>query len=104
MKGISALFGSDSKPEPEPLNLYAAPESVNLEAGLQSDRSFSQIGYSQSGIARPVPSSQRQSAPIQITVNAIDSRSFMDHSEDIARAVREAMLQSHSLNDVIAEI
>jgi hypothetical protein len=34
----------------------------------------------------------------------MDSRSFADHSDEIARAVREAMLRSHSLNDVIAEI
>jgi hypothetical protein len=42
--------------------------------------------------------------PIQITVQAMDSRSFLDHSDDIARAVREAMLHSHSLNDVVGEL
>lgn len=44
--------------------------------------------------------------PVQVTVQvqAMDSRSFLDRSEDIARAVREAMLHSHALNDVINEL
>jgi hypothetical protein len=34
----------------------------------------------------------------------MDSRSFMDHSQDIATAVREAVLNMHSLNDVISAL
>jgi hypothetical protein len=34
----------------------------------------------------------------------MDSKSFLDHSDEIAQAVREAMLSSHSLNDVIADL
>jgi len=34
----------------------------------------------------------------------MDSKSFLDHSDEIAQAVREAMLGSHSLNDVIADL
>jgi hypothetical protein len=41
---------------------------------------------------------------ITVQVNAIDSRSFLDHSEDIARAVRDAMLHSHALNDVVNDL
>lgn len=41
---------------------------------------------------------------ITVQVQAMDSRSFLDHSEDIARAVREAMLNSHGINDVITEL
>jgi len=42
----------------------------------------------------------------QVTVNvqAMDSRSFLDHSQDIAQAVREAILNMHSLNDVISDL
>ena len=49
--------------------------------------------------ARPVSTA----APSQITVQvqAMDSQSFLDHSSDIALAVRQAMLQSSVLNDVI---
>jgi hypothetical protein len=41
---------------------------------------------------------------ITIQVQAMDSRSFMDHSHDIAKAVREAMLNMHALNDVISDL
>ena len=45
-------------------------------------------------------------APPQITVNvqAMDARSFLDRSSDIAAAVREAMLNMHSINDVVNEL
>jgi hypothetical protein len=33
----------------------------------------------------------------------MDSRSFFDHSNDIALAVRQAMLESSVLNDVVRE-
>jgi hypothetical protein len=34
----------------------------------------------------------------------MDSQSFLDHSDQIAQAVRQALLNSHPLADVIAEI
>ena len=37
-------------------------------------------------------------------VQALDSQSFMDRSHDIARAVRDAMLHMHPVNDVIDEL
>jgi len=36
-------------------------------------------------------------------VQAMDSKSFLDHSADIAMAVRQAMLESSVLNDVVRE-
>jgi len=47
------------------------------------------------------------SAPApQITVNvqAMDSQSFLDHRSEIARAVRDAMLNSNSINDVVNDL
>ncbi len=42
----------------------------------------------------------------QITVNvqAMDARSFLDRSSDIAAAVRDAMLNSNSINDVVNDL
>ena len=42
----------------------------------------------------------------QITVNvqAMDARSFLDRSNDIAAAVRDAMLNMNSINDVVNEL
>ena len=55
----------------------------------------------QGGLPRPA----QTAAPAQITVQvqAMDSRSFLDHSADIAMAVRQAMLESSVLNDVVRE-
>jgi hypothetical protein len=46
------------------------------------------------------------SGPAQITiqVQTIDSKSFLDHKDEIAGAVREAMLSMHSLNDMVGEL
>ena len=39
-----------------------------------------------------------------MNVNAMDSQSFMDRSNDIANAVREAMLNMHPINGVVASL
>jgi hypothetical protein len=41
---------------------------------------------------------------ITVQVQAMDSQSFLDHSDDIAAAVRQAMLTSTTLNDVIRAV
>ena len=46
----------------------------------------------------------QQTQSILVQVQAMDSQSFMDHSNDIAQAVRNAMLNLHSVNDVIADL
>ena len=104
--GLLKLFGGSDTPK-QPLFApipYSLPEQVSVDAGLASDRSFVGVGYGANGGARALNASRSATPQIQINVQAMDSRSFADHSDDIARAVREAMLQSHSLNDVIAEM
>lgn len=119
--GLLSLFGGGGKDErePEPMAMYQGPASVHVEAGVMSDGRLSDISYGDRGVARSNTRSTTQSnngganstlpqapsAPaIQINVQAMDSRSFLDHSNDIARAVREAMLHSHALNDVVSEL
>ena len=41
---------------------------------------------------------------ITVQVQAMDSQSFLDHSDDIAQAVRQAMLNMSSLNDVVSNL
>jgi len=78
------------------------PPSIQVNGGV-SERggpAFT-VDHPQGGLPRAVPAS----APAQITVQvqAMDSRSFLDHSADIAMAVRQAMLESNVLNDVVRE-
>jgi hypothetical protein len=105
--GLIKLFGS-SEPEPLPaLEKFEAPSSVSVEAGLSSSREFGGIRYGQGGLADITGGSQSatsQAPTIQVNIQAMDSQSFLDRQEDIARAVREAMLHSNSLNDVVLEL
>jgi hypothetical protein len=104
--GLTKLFGLFNKPEPLPeLTPLVMPKSLRLEAGLEAkSQDFVPISYSAEGKVRSAEPMRAPSATIQIQVNAMDSKSFMDHSDDIARAVKEAMLHSHSLNDVVNEL
>jgi hypothetical protein len=106
--GLMALFGrGSSTPEPIPATLLEPPPSLSVEAGLTADRQFTNISYGADAIPRAAvkPSASPASMPpIQINVQAMDSRSFLDHSDDIARAVQQAMLHSHVLNDVVSEL
>jgi hypothetical protein len=106
--GLMALFGrGSSTAEALPATLFEPPPAIAVEAGLTSDRQFTRISYGADGVARSAGNPRSAPAatpPIQINVQAMDSRSFMDHSDDIARAVQQAMLHSHALNDVVSEL
>jgi hypothetical protein len=102
---LGRLLGGDDNDEVVPtLPTYTAPPSVQVSAGVTA-AGIQPLRYGSDGLprgveSRPVP----PSVPITIQVQAIDSRSFKDHSSEIAAAVREALLNSHSLNDVVLEL
>lgn len=100
--GLGSLFGgSGGSSTPPPLSTYTAPESVQFEGDVNRGANTTDWGGSggtQSGA--PLPTG----AQITVQVNALDSQSFLDHSQDIANAVRQAMLNSNSLNDVVNDL
>jgi hypothetical protein len=103
---VRSLFGGSESETATPVK-YTAPAPIQIETsgklnwGSQNG-SDSSASYAGAGASEPAGNAAAASAPqITIQVQAMDSRSFMDHSGDIARAVREAMLNMHSLNDVI---
>ncbi len=63
-------------------------------------------GQAGSGSGQSVDGTGAGRPTTQVTVNvqAMDSRSFLDRSHDIAQAVREAMLNMHSINDVVNDL
>lgn len=109
---VSHFAGGDSA-GPLPLVKYAMPAAIDFQAAETGSR-VTAMDYDQAGMPRSsAPVSGRQDAQRtvtspapQITVNvqAMDARSFMDRSNDIALAVREAMLNLHSINDVVNEL
>ena len=97
VSGLLKLFGGGSEATaPQPPTPYSAPASMEVDAGL--------TGGQLTGVDRGSSDRVRAIPQITVQVNAMDSRSFMDRSDDIARAVRQAMLESHSINDVVSEL
>ena len=104
---VNWLFRRGSITADEPaLTPVTPPPAIDASFGISSAGAPAPITYGVDRVPRITPSATRPSAAAHITiqVQAMDSRSFLDNSDQIARAVREAMLNSHSLNDVIGEM
>ncbi len=111
VKGLMGLFtgGSDA---PAPLEKYQMPSAISFESA-DSGGQMSAVDYDQMGQARavsPDPSTGgagaggAQSPQVTVNVQAMDAQSFLDHSSAIADAVRGAMLNMSSINDVVNEL
>ncbi len=102
LTGIISLFGGGGSAAPAPLTPFYLPPAINFQAATAPAGSGSQLpgaDFSQTGDPRSM--SQAPAPQVTVQVQAMDSQSFMDHSQDIAQAVRDAMLNMHSINDVI---
>jgi len=102
ISGLASLFGGGGgSSTPPALNEYTAPESMQFEGDVYRSANTTDWGGS-GGTQSGSPLST--GAQITVQVNAMDSQSFLDHSQDIANAVRQAMLNSNSLNDVVSDL
>jgi hypothetical protein len=101
--GLLSLFGGGGQTVAAPLP-YMLPASVQSQAGLTSSApgQVAPVSYGETG--QPRAQSASTSPQVTIQVNAMDSQSFLDHSDDIAMAVKQAILNSSSLNDVISSL
>ncbi len=106
ISGLVSLFGGGGgSTQASPLVPYVAPPSVNATAGISSSQAGAfGVDTADGGLPRPQPASTSSSTQITVQVQALDSQSFLDHSDDIAQAVRQAMLESTTLNDVIRAV
>lgn len=98
---IEGVSGNDAA-TPSGLARFVAPSSIRLEAGLVGNTAVA-VDTTQGNLPRMIAAAA-QPQQIVIQVQAMDSRSFLDHSNDIALAVRQAMLETAVLNDVIREV
>lgn len=116
--GLLGLFDGGAS-APPPLVKYAMPQRLYF-TGADTGSGVGEANYDQMGMPRVSGAAvdRSSSAPsttgsasagsyapqINVTVQAMDARSFMDHSTEIAQAVRQAMLNLSSINDVVNEL
>ena len=97
---FSSLFGGGQS-QPAPLVPFAMPPSLNL----QSTTNNQDVTWGENGLPRSSGSSGSNTGQqVTVQVQAMDSQSFLDHSDDIAQAVKQAMLNMNSINDVITSL
>lgn len=101
ISGLVKLFSGGGEKEEEPLVSYTVPNAISYEGEVTGARG---VIWRTAGEAEPIAAPRAQPMQVTVQVQAMDSRSFLDHRDDIARAVRQAMLNSHSLNDVMGEM
>ncbi len=107
VSGLAGLFGGGGgSSAPAALPTYMAPLPINIDAGFSEGGGGAYgVDSAQGGAPRAMTNSSSAAASqITVQVQAMDSSSFLDHSQDIALAVRQAMLQSTVLNDVIRDV
>jgi hypothetical protein len=103
---VMSLFGVFDADEPDKgpaLVKYALPAAREVEVA-QTASGYAAVDYDQAGMARAYEPRGSKAPQVNVTVQAMDARSFLDRSTEIAAAVREAMLNLNSINDVVNDL
>jgi hypothetical protein len=102
ISGLVSLFGGGGGGQTTAVTPYIQPLPVHLTAGFTGSAAggASGVDYGEGGQPRQTTAASAQQQ-ITVQVQAMDSQSFLDRSNDIAAAVRKAMLETSVLNDVI---
>jgi len=109
--GLIGLFDGGGNSTQQPLTRYAMPAPVSFQ-GAETSAGIEAEDSDLSGMARAVggagtsggTGATGEGSQITVQVQAMDARSFMDRSSDIAAAVRDAMLNLNSINDVVSSL
>lgn len=104
LSGIMSLFSGGSSAPSTPMTPFMLPAPVQFQVGLtgSSSGTVAPVSYGEGG--QPRAQATPQATQVTVQVNAMDSQSFLDHSDDIANAVRAALLNSNALGDVISDL
>jgi hypothetical protein len=102
-RGLFGLFGAHDNAQEPVLNRFVRPDDVATGVNAQADPGGRNAALRGDGlgITRSAPSATPQ---MQVTIQALDARSVLERSDDIASAVRQAMLTNHSINESLTEL
>jgi hypothetical protein len=102
LRGIFRLFGGEDETESVLLEKFQFPEAVQTDVAAAADvggvSTLRRNSFGQSTPGNPAPPS------IQISIQALDARSILDRGDDIAEALKQAMLSNHDINNQVNEL
>ena len=107
ISGIASLFSGGSS-TPAAVPIYTPPQAIGISGALSplapiyTPPTAPPVSASQPAVAGPA--APTLNSHITVNISAMDSQSFLDRSNDIANAVRDAMLNMHPINNVIANL
>lgn len=106
ISGLVGLFGSGGKSTPPPLVRFQLPDSQQQTVYVNTERNAVYQGsvVENTGASSSNSGIYASSGVTTNTQSASNPQWIQDHSSQIAQAVKNAILNSNSLNDVIAEI
>lgn len=102
--GLMRLFGGGSREETTTLVKIERPAAVRYQGGVSERTGWGLTETDYAADGRPRMVERAAQTPVVVQVQAMDSRSFLDHRDEIASAVRQALLESHGLGDVMREV
>ncbi len=104
VSGIMSLFGGGSHNTLPPLVPFQLPQSQEQTVYVSSKGSTTFQGTNVEQSSLPTPTGNIPAASNPASLSGTGSQAFQIQSSQIAQAVKTALLNSSSLNDVIAEI
>jgi len=102
-KGLFSLFDGGSESQQAPLSKFSFAEATrtDIASSLRLDGQPSSVRTDAFGLTQSNPAPQ---VPINISIQALDARSILDRSDDIASALKQALLSNHEINNNLNEI
>jgi hypothetical protein len=113
ISGVGDLFGGGGSEVPAAPIPYTQPLPIQLDAGFNAagggtpfaaDSAEGNLPRAMRNTATTGTTSSQGASQVTIQVQALDSQSILDRSQDIALAIRQAMLETTVLNDVIRQV
>lgn len=95
---VASLFRSNTPPPTA--TRFTAPPAMHVEA-IQQPASGASTSSGSQGSFRSTSTNSSSAGSVVVNISAIDSKSFLEHSDAIASAVQNALLNSHPLKDVL---